>query len=127
MPAVRGRQQSTIQVTAIQIWEERDGIQAILAVRRIRLVRRSLMRGACMTCTAMYGNGARTGIITATTGLQLTAAPGFHLRVNTVFCGAGRGTATRTTAVPPIASCTILTTVTSATVFVWRAVFDAVF
>ena len=74
----------------------------------------------------MCGNGARIGIMTATTGLHQTAAPGFRLRAVPVFCGAGRGTTARASAGLPTASGPALTTATpSAAVFVCAPVLNS--
>ncbi len=76
----------------------------------------------------MFGNGARTGIMTATMARRQTAAPGIRLQVNIVFGGAALGAATRSTAVQPVASGTTLTTEASTLpVFVWRSVLNSVF
>ena len=79
-----------------------------------------------MTCMAMFGNGVRTGIMIGIIALPVTDPPGFHLRENTVFCGAVRGsTYRRTVAVLfaatdiPVAGATTL-----AFVSVWSPVLD---
>ncbi len=71
------------------IWMLWDGIAAIPKKGRIRLPGSFPMFGVCMTCTAMSGNGVRTGmgiILRALLPIQLV-----HLAVRTGCDAAAAG------------------------------------
>ena len=104
-------------------WQSTPGTERL----RGRLVRSTLTvsarnvptRGACTTCTAMSGNGARTG--THPTAVRRSSVIRQALRgADAVYCAAGRSTNTLRLHGRPIATTTARATVTSAVVSVWR-------
>ena len=80
-----------------------------------------------MTCTAMYGNGARIGIIMDIMEHLQMVQPGYRLPAPPVFYGAVPGGNPQTFVVFHFADIVFLQTVAVGSVFALSAVLDSVF
>ena len=80
------------------------GTQVIVAVKHIRLDKKGPMISAYTICTAMFGNGAGTGLTAATTAKAVQQTQKTHKVLASAFSAAAAGPTMRTTAGQRLAS-----------------------
>ena len=115
MPAATEARRDSVSATTKADWMHIAGTGIIQTSILIRSARRSRMHGDYTTCTAMYGNGARTGTAIMQAVLQPTRKG--RQAEPPAFCAAAVGASVLAAVVQPIASGSIPGPGPPATVF----------